>query len=164
MTSLPQPFQGVADKSARAATPSGLSRLASSSAKLASTNAEDALRSLISFLEADSGSSKAVLRAAEIAGAALPPEPDQPLESIVFWATDFGIYGKVSITLPVNNGGDEQFDADFEDTMAFVKAVVGRRKEARAKAMEARQGRDGEAGSVEDDSAARQGLPEEPRS
>lgn len=39
MTSLPQPFQGVADKSARAATPSGLSRLASSSAKLASTNA-----------------------------------------------------------------------------------------------------------------------------
>jgi DNA (cytosine-5)-methyltransferase 1 len=39
MTSLPQPFQGVGSDEPRAATASGLSRLASSSAKLASTNA-----------------------------------------------------------------------------------------------------------------------------
>lgn len=68
-------------------------------------------------------------------------------------------YSREPITLPVNNGGDEQFDADFEDTMTFVKAVVGRRKEARANAMEARRAETG-TGSVEDDSAARQGLPE----
>lgn len=120
---------------ARAATASPPSPSVSGIAGIA--NAEDALRCLIRFLEADSGSSNAVLRAAEIASAALPPEPDEPLESVVFWATDFGIYGRVSITLPVNNGGDEQFDADFEDAMAFVKAVVGRRKLARAKAMSA---------------------------
>lgn len=114
---------------ARAATASPPSPSVSGIAGIA--NAEDALRCLIRFLEADSGSSNAVLRAAEIASAALPPEPDEPLESVVFWATDFGIYGRVSITLPVNNGGDEQFDADFEDAMAFVKAVVGRRKLAR---------------------------------
>lgn len=39
MTSLPQQFQGVGSGEPRAATASRLSRLASSSAKLASTNA-----------------------------------------------------------------------------------------------------------------------------
>lgn len=95
-------------------------------------SAEEALRGLIRYIEADSGSSKAVLAAAEVAAAALPPEPDKPLDSVVFMATDFGIYGRVEITLPENNGGDDQFEADFEDTMAFVKAVIDRRKTARA--------------------------------
>jgi len=99
---------------------------------------EDALRWLIQCIEADSGSSKDVLSAAEKAGAALPPEPDEPLKSVVFMATDFGVYGRVEITLPVNNGGDDQFEADFEETLEFVKRVIGRRKSARAAALKAR--------------------------
>lgn len=57
---------------------------------------------------------------------------ERRLASQVFLQIDFGALGKVIIVLPENNGGDDQFDADFDEALSFVRAVMARRKAARA--------------------------------
>jgi hypothetical protein len=56
------------------------------------------------------------------------------LKSETFFHADYGSLGKLVIILPENNGGDEQFEADFEATLQFVRGVMVRRKEARSAA------------------------------
>ena len=63
---------------------------------------------------------------------------EDSLNSIVFHRADYGPLGTVVIILPECNGDDDQFDADFVETMAFVRGVMTRRKSARASAMSAR--------------------------
>lgn len=92
-----------------------------------------ATRALLAALTSEERWDKtAIDNLAEAVRAALPPEPDAPLKSIVTLVADYGPLGRVSIMLPECNGGDEQFEADFDATLSFVRGVMERRKSARA--------------------------------
>lgn len=88
------------------------------------------------------GLSPSVEPASGLAGSAASiPSADAipPLRTQIFMQCDYGVLGSVSISLPECNGGDEQFEADFDDVLSFVATIMMRRKKARASALKERE-------------------------